>query len=63
MAPVIPANASFPRDTVPAYMIGAISIFDFLRAENAFPLSGELTIKIFDFGRGKLSSQERHEQA
>ena len=53
MAPVIPTNASYPMDTVPAYQVGSISIFDFLRAGSAFPTNGQPAIRILDFGRGK----------
>lgn len=53
MSPVIPINASYPMETVPAYMVGVSSIFDFLRDENAFPANGEQFIRIIDFGRGE----------
>lgn len=53
MAPVIPTNASYPMETVPAYQVGSISIFDFLCAENAFPTNDQPAIRILDFGRGK----------
>lgn len=52
MSPVIAINASYPMETVPAYMVGAVSIFDFLRDENAFPVDDQHVIKILDFGRG-----------
>lgn len=53
MSPVIPTHTSYPMETVPAYLVGAISVFDFLREENAFSTNGQHTIKILDFGRGK----------
>lgn len=55
MAPVIPTNASYPMETVPAYQVGSISIFDFLCAEGAFLTNGQHAIKILDFGRGMCS--------
>ncbi|KAG8156984.1 hypothetical protein KVR01_013206 [Diaporthe batatas] len=51
MSPVIPVNASYPMETVPAYMVGSVSIFDFLRAQNAFPTYDQQDIRILDFGR------------
>lgn len=58
MSPIIPINASYPMETVPAYMVGVVSIFDFLRAQNAFPTNGQQDIRILDFGRGKPCFQE-----
>lgn len=53
MSPVIPVNVSYPMETVPAYMVGSVSIFDFLRAQNALPTYDQQVIRILDFGRGK----------
>lgn len=52
MSLVIPVNASYPMETVPAYMVGASSIFHLLRDANAFSVNGQEIIKILDFGRG-----------
>ncbi|KAH8768355.1 kinase domain-containing protein [Diaporthe sp. PMI_573] len=60
MAPVIPTNASYPMDTVPAYQVGSISIFDFLRAGSAFPTNGQPAIRILDFGRASWIDAPRH---
>lgn len=57
MSPVIPIRTSYPMESVPAYMVGVVSIFGFLRAQNTFPTNDRQDIRILDFGRGKFDSK------
>lgn len=62
MSPVIPLSASYPMESVPAYMVGVVSIFDFLRAQNTFSNNDRQDIRIFDFGRGRPDSKNETRQ-
>lgn len=52
--PVIPVDPLFPMDTVPRYLIGRVSLLDFLLARDAFTVQNSTEIRIFDFSRGKV---------
>lgn len=54
MQPVIAIDASFPMETVLAYMVGVVFVFDFIRNQKAFNVNDQHSIKIMDFGRGEL---------
>lgn len=55
--PVVPQDPSFPRDTIPVFITERISLQGFVHDKSCFPSSEEITLKIFDFGRGKPSIQ------
>lgn len=51
--PVMTIDPSYPTDTVPPYMVGTVSLFNFLRSNNCLSFKDTHDIRILDFGRGK----------
>lgn len=49
--PIVPKDPSFPMDTVPRYLVGCLSLLDFLLSKRAFTVQNSSEVRIFDFGR------------
>jgi hypothetical protein len=52
--PIVPENPSFPRDTVPRYLVGYLSLLDFLLSKRTFTDQNSSEVRIFDFGSGNF---------
>lgn len=51
--PVIPYNPFFPRHIIPPYLIPRVYLSQLMEDENCLPNDDQITVKIYDFGRGK----------
>lgn len=52
--PVVPIDATYPVEQVPAYMIEKSCLFDFLREETGLTDDRDYACRILDFGRGEF---------
>ncbi|KAG8425778.1 hypothetical protein J3459_009698 [Metarhizium acridum] len=51
LIPVVPRDASFPRDSVPSYIAETVPLGSFVLDKKCLPSSEEVCLKVFDFGR------------